>query len=113
MMHNAPCKRPVFKQGKTKRLLRAAFDLFAPVVLALVVVTGCAAAGTGDYWLVLPEHGVGTATPAKSLATCQEARRAAWRGWLPGVPAGTPSRCERHPAAFSTASECIRGWNCK
>lgn len=82
----------------------------APTVLALVVVMmGCAAAGSGDYYFVT---GDGVASPAKSLEACQLARRAAWAGMLPGVPARTPSRCQPHANAFSARSLCIQGRDC-
>ena len=112
MMHRALCKPPerLLTAGK-KKLLALGRAFLAPS-LALVVVIGCAAAGSGDYVLVMPEHGIGTGSPAKSLETCEAARRAAWNGWLPDVPAGTPSRCQRAPGAFSERSNCIAGHNC-
>lgn len=89
---------------------RAGNWLLAPC-LAIVVVLGTAAAGSGDYMLVMPENGIATGSPAKSEETCELARLAAWRGWLPGVPEGTPSRCEPHPGAFDARSNFIDGFN--
>ena len=85
----------------------------ASPILALAVVLGTAAAGTGDYMLVMPENGVGTGSKAKSLQSCESARQAAWAGLLPDVPAGTPSRCEPAPGAFDDQSNCIVGFNCR
>ncbi len=79
-------------------------------VFAALLVAGAAVAGSGDYMLVMPEGGVGTGTKSKSAQMCQEAREAAWAGRLPDVPAGTPSRCEPAPGAFSTRSNCIVGY---
>lgn len=77
-----------------------------------VLFAGAAVAGSGDYVLVMRERGATTETKAKSAATCEQARAAAWAGQLPDVPAGTPSRCEPRPGAFSERSNCIAGHSC-
>lgn len=77
-----------------------------------VLLAGAAVAGSGDYLLVMREHGVITASKSKSAATCERAREAAWAGRLPDVPASTPSRCEPRPGAFSERSNCISGFSC-
>jgi hypothetical protein len=78
-----------------------------------LLVAGAAVASSGDYMLVMPEGGVATGTKSKSLQMCQEAREAAWAGRLPNIPAGTPSRCEPAPGAFSARSNCIQNYNCR
>lgn len=86
---------------------------FASIPLAIAVVLGTAAAGSGDYMLIMPENGVATGSKAKSANDCEKAREAAWDGLLPGIPPLTPSRCEPHPGAFSERSNCIEKFNCQ
>lgn len=81
-------------------------------LLAAGFVLIAAASGSGDYALVLPERGIATGSCAKSAATCEAAMRAAWAGYLHGVPAGTPSRCEVSPGCFGAESLCIKNHNC-
>jgi hypothetical protein len=88
-------------------------DILIPPILALVVVVGTAAAGTGDYALVMPENGVGTGSCAKSLEACRDAQAAVQMGYITSVPKGTPTRCQPKPGCFSKRSNCIVGFNCK
>lgn len=81
-------------------------------IFAVAVVFLVAASGSGDYVLVMPERGIATGSCSKSAETCEAARQAAYAGWLHGVPAGTPSRCEPSPGCFTAESLCIRGYSC-
>jgi hypothetical protein len=65
-------------------------------------------ASATDYALVLPHE----RDCAKSAQTCEAARQAIGRGWLPGVAPGTPARCEPAPDCFSARSDCIANFNC-
>lgn len=77
-----------------------------PPVFAIAVVLAAAAAGSGDYALSLPNE---PPTCAKSQATCEQARVAVRKGWLPDVPRDAPTDCVPAPGCFAPASNFIAG----
>ncbi len=116
-----PKPRPPAKwraQRPTRGQVRKAIKFLAPALLALVVVLGTAAAGSGDrdYALTIPgEHPI----CSKSEESCNAARDAIGSGkW---TPLGMDRReldakfqaidCVPHPSCFPEASNVIRGFN--
>lgn len=75
-------------------------------VFSFSLVSSVAGAGSGDYALVLPDG----RSCAKDVATCETARQAAIRGWLPDVPRGTIGYCAPSPGCFDKRSNCIPGY---
>lgn len=83
-----------------------------PALLAITVVLGVAASGSGDYELSMTwPNGVEMHAPAKSLDTCLEATLGHWQPL--GMPpvADAVVRCDPHPGYFAPASNFIDGFN--
>ncbi len=91
-----------------KKLVAIANKMLAPA-LALCVVVGVAAAGSGDadYALIAPGE---KPICAKSHADCLAARDAIAAGRWPIVPRDTPVICRPTPACFPEASNHIPGF---
>ena len=84
-----------------------------PTILAINVVLAVAAAGSGDYALVLRPSGEVICT--KSIETCETAVRALRaRRWIPlNERATVDGECIPRPACFTERSQCIAGYNCR
>jgi hypothetical protein len=72
-----------------------------------LLVAGAAAAGSGDFALIVPGQPPICAT---SATTCEQARYAIRMGWLEGLMGELPTKCEPHPNCFSARSGCIPGY---
>ena len=79
-----------------------------PAIFAAALVLVAAAAGAGDYVLLLP---TGERICAKSAADCSAAQEAIRRGWWPVAAPDAETVCSASPACFPLPSLVIRGHN--
>lgn len=82
-------------------------------VAAVAIVLAVAAAGSGDYELIVPGW-PDALSPicAKSETVCDAARLAIFEGRLDDIaPQGTRTRCVAHPQCFPAESNFIPGYS--
>lgn len=76
----------------------------------VLIAAGIVLASATDWELRVS----GEASPicATGRETCEMARAAIRKGWLPPIPRDATTECAPHAWCRSPASECIGGYNC-
>ena len=88
------------------------------MILYTMAVSALLLVGARDYQARLPSGETACVRPdvdhhRTGEDICRDYAGAAFRGWLPGIPAGTIVRCSPRPNCMPAREDCIRGFNCR